>query len=305
MFQFPTWQKQHIHPLSFSLFFFTNYRRLWLTAQRIKKEDQEAVIKVCMCVCSVTSIVSDSLRPHDCNSPGSPVHGILYARILECVAFPFKGSSQPRDRTHVSCGCWIAGGFFTAEPLGKPVTKGCTVAIWLNFTDQDSKYAWLTHPSIQKLYNYQVLLQFAILESEKGSEVQVRMPSFFFCLAQDMRRLAGNEALLSLWVLTVLFQSSKEHTLHTFGGFGKLKYYKVPSLWTELCHPTNPMATHSSILAWKIPLMKEPGGLHSPQGHKESDTTERRDFPFHQPKFICQSPDPPVFQNVTLFRDRV
>ena len=145
-----------------------------------------------MFVCSVTSIVSDSLRPHDCNSPGSPVHGILYARILECVAFPFKGSCQPRDRTHVSCGCWIAGGFFTAEPLGKPVTKGCTVAIWLNFTDQDSKYAWLTHPSIQKLYNYQVLLQFAILESEKGSEVQVRMPSFFFCLAQDMRRLAGN-----------------------------------------------------------------------------------------------------------------
>ena len=33
------------------------------------------------------------------------------------------------------------------------------------------------------------------------------------------------------------------------------------------------MATHSSILAWKIPWTEEPGGL-SPWGRKESDTTE-------------------------------
>ena len=40
------------------------------------------------------------------------VHGILQARILESVAFPFsRGSSQPRDQTQVSC---IAGGFFTS-----------------------------------------------------------------------------------------------------------------------------------------------------------------------------------------------
>ena len=39
------------------------------------------------------------------------VHGILQARILEWVAFPFsRGSFQHRDRTQVSC---IAGGFFT------------------------------------------------------------------------------------------------------------------------------------------------------------------------------------------------
>ena len=39
------------------------------------------------------------------------VHGILQARILEWVAFPFsRGSSQPRDQTQVS---HIAGGFFT------------------------------------------------------------------------------------------------------------------------------------------------------------------------------------------------
>ena len=35
------------------------------------------------------------------------------------------------------------------------------------------------------------------------------------------------------------------------------------------------MATHSSILAWKIPWTEEPSRLHSPWGHKESDTTEQ------------------------------
>ena len=40
------------------------------------------------------------------------VHGILQARILEWVAFPFsRGSSQPRDQTQVSP---IVGGFFTS-----------------------------------------------------------------------------------------------------------------------------------------------------------------------------------------------
>ena len=33
------------------------------------------------------------------------------------------------------------------------------------------------------------------------------------------------------------------------------------------------MATHSSILAWKTPWTEEPGGLYSPWGCKESDTT--------------------------------
>ena len=40
------------------------------------------------------------------------VHGILQARILEWVAFPLQGSSQPRDQTQVS---HIAGGFFTTS----------------------------------------------------------------------------------------------------------------------------------------------------------------------------------------------
>ena len=46
-----------------------------------------------------------------CDPMGYRVHGILQARILEWVAFPFsRGSSQPRDLTQIS---HIASGLFT------------------------------------------------------------------------------------------------------------------------------------------------------------------------------------------------
>ena len=50
--------------------------------------------------------------PTLCGPMDYTVHGILQARILEWVAFPFpRGSSQPRDQTQVF---HIAGGFFTS-----------------------------------------------------------------------------------------------------------------------------------------------------------------------------------------------
>ena len=50
-------------------------------------------------------------KPMDYDPPGSSVHGTFQARILEWVAIPVsRGSSQPKDRTPVSC---IAGRFFT------------------------------------------------------------------------------------------------------------------------------------------------------------------------------------------------
>ena len=56
------------------------------------------------------SVMSDSWDSLDCSPPGSSVHGISQARILEWVAISFsRGLSQPRDWTWVS---WIAGRFF-------------------------------------------------------------------------------------------------------------------------------------------------------------------------------------------------
>ena len=52
-----------------------------------------------------------------------------------------------------------------------------------------------------------------------------------------------------------------------------VKEIKVQSLgWED--PPEKGMATHSSLLAWRIPWTEEPGGC-SPWGRKESDTIER------------------------------
>ena len=65
------------------------------------KECEVEVAQLCLTLCDPTDYT---------------VHGILQARILEWVTFPFsRGSSQPRDRTQVSC---IAGGFFTRSATG-------------------------------------------------------------------------------------------------------------------------------------------------------------------------------------------
>ena len=59
----------------------------------------------------VTQACPTLCHPMDCSPPGSSVHGILQARILEWVAIPFsRGSSWSRDRIQFS---YIAGRFFT------------------------------------------------------------------------------------------------------------------------------------------------------------------------------------------------
>ena len=55
--------------------------------------------------------------PMDCSPPGSSVHGISQARILEWVSFPPPGDlPDPGIEPHLL----IADGFFTTETLGKP-----------------------------------------------------------------------------------------------------------------------------------------------------------------------------------------
>ena len=57
-----------------------------------------------MLACSVAKSFPNLCQPMDCCPPGSSVHGILWTRILECVAISSSmGSSWPRDWTLVSC----------------------------------------------------------------------------------------------------------------------------------------------------------------------------------------------------------
>ena len=64
--------------------------------------------------------------PLDCILPGSSVHRILQASILDCVAIPFSmGSSWPRDPIRVF---HISGRFFTVWTTGKP---HCRLVSWI------------------------------------------------------------------------------------------------------------------------------------------------------------------------------
>ena len=88
----------------------TNKQIMWslifhfLKSQWSKKSQAHAHEQSCWTLCS----------PLDCSPPGSSVHGILQARILEWVAISSsRGSSRPGDRIHVSCVFCCAGGFFT------------------------------------------------------------------------------------------------------------------------------------------------------------------------------------------------
>ena len=81
--------------------------------------------------------------PTLCDPMVYTVPGILWARILEWVAFPFsRGSFQPRDPTQVSC---IAGRSLPAESQGKPKNTGVgslSLLQWL-FPTQESNQSLL------------------------------------------------------------------------------------------------------------------------------------------------------------------
>ena len=58
---------------------------------------------LCVCAKSLQSCLTLH-DPIDCGQPGSSVHGILQARMLEQVAMPSsRGSSPPRNQTRISC----------------------------------------------------------------------------------------------------------------------------------------------------------------------------------------------------------
>ena len=85
----------------------------------LRSGDKSWCVCVCVCVCVLVAQSCPTLwDPMDYSLPGSPVHGILQARILEWVAIPFsRGSSWPRDQTWVS---WTTGRFFTVWATRKP-----------------------------------------------------------------------------------------------------------------------------------------------------------------------------------------
>ena len=80
---------------------------------------------------SLTQLGPTLYDPMDCNLPGSSVHGILQAKILEWVAIsPSRGSSLPWDQTCISYISALAGGFFTTGSAWKAPLQYSTILLY-------------------------------------------------------------------------------------------------------------------------------------------------------------------------------
>ena len=84
----------------------------------------------------------------DSSLPGFPVHSIVQARTLQGVAMPFsRGSSQPKDQTHISCLLpWQAGSL----PLA-PSGQQCTSVLFSHILT-NTCYIFLLENSLSNRY---------------------------------------------------------------------------------------------------------------------------------------------------------
>ena len=78
---------------------------------------------ICMCVLVAQSCLT-LCDPMDCSSPGSPVHGILQARVLAGFQALLQGNlPNPEIEPLSPAAPSVAGGFFTTEPPGKSLLR--------------------------------------------------------------------------------------------------------------------------------------------------------------------------------------
>ena len=142
--------------------------------------------------------------PMDCSLPGSSVHGIFQARILEWVAISyFRRSSRPRDWTHISWVFCIAGIFFTVWATREALDISKAELIISPFLPVYSSHGLPHHghlPSSSSFVqlptsNYQQVLQYL----QSMSRVWLLLPSSLLRPCPSDHHLA--------WTTKTMFQS--------------------------------------------------------------------------------------------------
>ena len=120
--------------------------------------------------------------PMDCSLPGSSVHGIFQARILEWVAISFsRGSSQPRDQTQVSHN---AGRLFTIWAtreayiaLKMEIRSGSLISLGLNIVcknaSKHSEEFHLINVHLHSSYEEVYMLGFSTTGDANGDWVEM------------------------------------------------------------------------------------------------------------------------------------
>ena len=172
--------------------------------------------------------------------PGSSVHGILQARILEWIASPFsRGPSRPRGHTQVS---HIVGRFFTVW-----VTREAQLPVkWsLNFPQHETFTEDICFKSFLAIFS-------PLCPHYPGSpllsSLRLCPPSFKVwlqdpCLWETLPDYPNPKytLLLPLTMIAIFPLAIRHAPLHVINQKGK--------------------ATHSRILAWRIPWTEEPSRL--------------------------------------------
>ena len=162
--------------------------------------------------------MSDFLRPYDCSLPGSSVHGIFQARVLEWVAISFsRGSSWPRDWTQVS---HIAGRHFTIWATPGQI-KGIAIHIVrIRLYQEVSQYfrAGTVNTGSDGVGSYQRAMMGGepkiFLPKEASSPILSEKSSWSYlychCLQVDGRPSSIPGALYTVWVLQSLSSADVE-----------------------------------------------------------------------------------------------
>ena len=146
---------------------------------------------VCVCVCASESEVAQSCPilwdPRNCSLPGSSLHGILQARVLEWVAISFsRGSSWSRDRTWVSC---ILGRRFNLWATREARMCVCMCVNWLQScpTLHDPMGYSLPGSSVHGIFQTRILEWVAMASSRGSSRLRDGTCVFFIsCLVRQV-----------------------------------------------------------------------------------------------------------------------
>ena len=190
-------------------------------------------------------------NPMDCNSPGSSIHGILQARVLERAAISFsRGSSPPRDGACISCvsciGWQVLHHCATWEPTYH--WEALPDGEWLPCNKSNLE----THPGntgktpATLRAEAQPLLRSLIfcLWSDGGCGRRARLLGrtrlYFYILCALWKRVLGAGGLLKLALSLHFSWEENRHLMHTCIFFGHrclLNLSQLFTLWPPLKYP--------------------------------------------------------------------
>ena len=180
-------------------------------------------------------------NPIDCSPPGSSVHGILQARILEWLPFSFPGDLPDLGIKALSLRSpALAGRFFTSSTTWKSNVKTTKKIFSLNICLQIPIGGWPSDPSLSPL-----------------------------------RALSLWNLKVRPWIVPSKFTLNMDNFHHLWRALVAQMVKNLPAMpetrvwslgWEDLLEKG--MATQSSISAWRIPWTEEPGGLQSMGSHR-------------------------------------